>query len=411
MPPKAPSRLTLALALAGCGPDTTSATSTETTSSDTSLESESGEHSDTTETGADEDRCGDGVLDPDEDCEPLGSPCDTCTPDCRHDPLPANEWSVELELVDLHAHDSDEHWHLIATGPAQRLAVRGSTIDGEPRLYMFTLAGEQLTVARAAEHGFDTMLDHAIGVDGDVALLGLVNETRYIRHMLTDGSFDDAIEVSPAPDQVAITTHGFVHLTAGGSAHAISFAGEPLWTRPGPYEQLGNADDRIVLHSLEWQVELVAGDGTEALVWDWGFYPLPEYSRLASNAAFMLAGIGTDGQADAYANVLNLWTGEQTETLLVTSPVSLHYHPVATALDARADGWPLLAWGRCVDALSPDGCTASWETGVGGPENLDAVDLHRCDLLRSTRIGADGGVFVITEQLDGSAALVRRATL
>jgi hypothetical protein len=322
--------------------------------------------------------------------------------------LPINEWAVELELIDPQAYETEEHWHILATGPASLLAVRGRTREGAEWLYTFTLAGEQVAMVGPAEHGFDVILDHALGTAGDLALLGLVGETSYVRHMLADGTLENPIEVSPAPDQVAITSHGFIHLAAGGSAHAISFAGELQWMRPGPYEMLGNIDDRVVLHSLDDFVEFVAGDGSDALVWDWGAYPLPDYSRLASTSAFMLAGHSVSDKA--FVEVLDLWTGQTMETLLVTGIGGREWHPSATALDARNDGWPLLAWSACQDAVSPLECSEP-SSGVGGPGALEAVVLHHCDLLRSTRIGSDGGVFVVARQLDGSVALARRTTL
>jgi hypothetical protein len=94
----------------------------------------------------------------------------------------------------------------------------------------------------------------------------------------------------------------------------------------------------------------------------------------------------------------------------VTGIGGREWHPSATALDARNDGWPLLAWSACQDAVSPLECSEP-SSGVGGPGELEAVVLHRCDLLRSTRIGSDGGVFVVARQLDGGVALTRRTTL
>lgn len=354
--------------------------------------------------------CGNGVLDPGEDCEPSDAGCDVCTDDCRADPLPANEWSLVLGQPGVTLESL-----ALATSVGGRLVVGASTADQQAWVFVAASGGELLGSYGPSEHGFDAIVDHALAENSDVALLGRVGETTRVRRLLAEGAFEPAIEwlADPvAPDQVAITSLGFVSLGPDGPAQALDFAGQPMWTRPGPYTFAGNVEDRVVLYGAE-MIEFVAADGSEALTWPWGegvaYSPYESAARVASVPALLLRGKVVRDTINVWS--LDLWTGEQhTATVLSGAPFGLEFMPGASALDARSDGWPLLSWYHCAGEGSAMGCLEGTAWGVGAPDDRRAIEAHDCDVVSTTRIGPDGGVFMLSVLPDGTTLLVRRTT-
>jgi hypothetical protein len=348
--------------------------------------------------------CGNGIVEPGEDCEPADSYCDECSDDCRFDPMPANEWSVARELwFDL---DSES----IAIAPSGLVYSRGVTMDGDPWLLAVTPDGGVTLELGPAEHGFGEIESFAVGPADDVALIGGTGSGQRIRRMLADGSFEAPIAAQWGfyPGVVALTEHGIAMLADGGYVQSYAFDGTPTWVSDDAWSAIGNVDGRLVLIDVSNRVvEFVAGDGTDARRWEELWYPSFSNLRVASSSP-VLVGAGGDG-GSAVVSVLSLWTGEYLEESLASGLDGLEAGPQAFALDATADAWPIARWSVCY-AAGPIGCSDE-STGVGGPGDPNAIEVHDCDYTRSLRIGPDGGVYLLSFPPDGIGQLVRRQTL
>ena len=403
------------MAVTACGPDEVGS-ETETGETGASETTTAAETEDTGEP-EDEDLCGNGVIDPGEACEPTDGWCDTCTWDCQDDPLPANEWTLALEGFERDGYDTgsedSESWRILAMGPSPLLAVRGVTVEGEARIVRVSPEGELLSDHGPAEHGFDTILAHAISEDGELAILGRVGEGALVRRQLVDGTYEPALELSDdaaLPERVAITSAGFALLSVEGEAYGIGFDGAPLWTRPGPYGSLYNMADRLMLQGDEFVVEFFAGDGSDALIWDWPHVWFGEYTQPSSTRAQLNGVYANSSYGELYVQTLDLWTGELVTDLVATGEEGLEVGPGGTPYDATADGRPLFGWSVCVGQPSAMGCGLS-ESGVGVPEAMGVVETHICDLRQSLTVGAEGGVFVVSRTLEGGLELSRRTSL
>lgn len=360
------------------------------------------------EEGEPEQLCGNGVIDPGEDCEPLVDfyVCDECSSDCRFDPVPANEWALELGPVTG-----------VLTGDVLRVGPAGTVyvLDREMLLAVSSAGAIELELGEA-QHGFASIEDLAVGTLEDVALLGTIGGTRGLRHMWAEGSFDDHILVEPKPEsprgQIAITEHGITMLDPGQFARSFAFDGTPTWESAEAWEALDNVEGRLVFVNRSHDVEFLAGDGSDVLRWEGvpGVYD----GRVASTVAIMIGGSQSTGSGDAVLFATSLWTGERSSHVLA---VSLQYGfevgPYARGLDATPSGWPLGYWEVCNTTTEVfPGCAGYTEEGLGGPEDSYAVPLHVCDAPQVLRIGPDGGVFMITESPAADTwQLVRRTTL
>jgi hypothetical protein len=348
--------------------------------------------------------CGNGIVEPGEDCEPDGA-CDECSDDCRFDPLPTNEWAIARDMW----FDQDDE--SIEIGPSGIVHSRGLTSELAPRLLTVTPDGVVMHDFGPAEHDFVGIEDIAVGPADDLALLGSTTDGPHVRHMLADGTFEAPIPVSAdgSPAFVALTEHGISRLV-GGYVHTHAFDGTLSWVSDEPWSSLDNVDGRLVVTDpANDLVEFVAGDGTDPRRWEDSLgLTFNGEIRVASSAPVLIGAIGAGGAV--YVGVLSLWTGEGVEDVIASGLDGLETPAWSNPLDATSDGWPIVRWSVC-ETAGVIGCSVE-SSGVGGPDDPNVVDVHDCDLTRSLRVGPDGGVYLLTWSPDEQTwQLARRMTL
>lgn len=352
-----------------------------------------------------EELCGNGVIDPGEECDDGGGGCDACTEQCTLPVEPAVEWSVALapivEVFDVDVTQQGRAW------------VLGETAEGAHVLQRIEGAALAGSVDLAALGVAEVLAFHVNGaaVDGvEVGVLAELTDASLVALRIgVDGLVGEPVSV--AKEGLGLSPSVAVHslgVTVGGSdgARTLSPTGELVATIEGSARAIDALGDRLVFTGS--RVVLVGPDGSDRVE----TMCVGDYLTTAGTHVVEYFIDLTGGGVSMYS--CELATGEQHGGVVASGGNgSLEAGPLAEVQDAAANGNPLGYWRLCpFMADDPLDCGDAWEAGFGGPGDPHVVELDDCDMPQQARVGLDRGVLMLRrDRTTGAVSLVRRATL
>jgi len=344
-------------------------------------------------------RCGDGVLDPGEECDDGRRGC-ACSETCTLTVDPELEWSVPLapivEVLEFDLTQQQRAWVVGATEEQAIVLMRIEPTGETESIDLTALAGLEIVVAF-----------HVNGVSGEVGVFGeLADNTSKLVRAGSDGPIGEplTLDADSTSRKMAITSVG-VTFAEYQDVTTLAWTGELLakFVSAGQIHFMDALGDRLVIGGLVMLADPDGGNLVETTCWG---------DRLATTGTHVLIDSWNLHYEEATMASCELVTGAVVSEVIALGTPGFEVGPRTDVVDAAPNGNPLGEWSVCTGEGSVMGCTVPRVTGFGGPGDPEVIALDLCDEPRFSRLASDRAIYMIRhDRTTGAPSLVRRGTL